>query len=249
MSILETDGLVKEFGELAAVADVSIEVDEGEIRSIIGPNGAGKSTLFNLISGLMAPTAGTVHFDGEDITGLHPHEITSRGIARSFQITDIFGSLTVYENVRLACQAGDDRRNSMWRHADDLDKVNDTADRILDDIGLADLAGGPAKDLAYGDQRKLEIGLAVANDPKLLMLDEPTAGMGQEDTESTIQLVRRLAQERNFTLLLIEHDLEIVMSISDRITVLTGGAVIAEGPPERIREDERVQEAYIGGTV
>jgi branched-chain amino acid transport system ATP-binding protein len=249
VSILETDGVVKEFGELAAVADVSIGVEEEEIRSIIGPNGAGKSTLFNLISGLMAPTAGTVRFDDEDITGLHPHEITARGVARSFQITDIFDSLTVHENVRLACQAGDDSRDSMWRHADDLGAVNDAAERIIDDIGLSERAGESAKDLAYGDQRKLEIGLAVANDPELLMLDEPTAGMGQEDTQGTIQLVRRLAQERNFTLLLIEHDLEIVMSISDRITVLTGGSVIAEGPPKQIREDERVQEAYIGGTV
>ncbi len=249
MSVLETDGLTKQFGQLVAVDDVTLSVEGGEIRSIIGPNGAGKSTFFNLITGLMRPTDGTVTFDGEDITGLKPFEIARRGVARSFQITDVFGGLTAFENVRLAAQVGHDKRDSFFAHADDIEDINEVARRVLDDIGMADRAEQRAADFAYGDRRKLEIGLTIANDPDLLLLDEPTAGMSRQETIDTIRMIRRLAEEREFTLLLIEHDLEVVMNISDRVTVLQDGGVIAEGPPDQVQRDETVREAYIGGAL
>ena len=249
MSILETDRLTKQFGQLVAVDDVTLAVDRGEIRSIIGPNGAGKSTFFNLITGLMLPSDGTVTFDGEEITGLKPFEIARRGVARSFQITDVFGGLTAFENVRLAAQVGHDKRDSFVAHADDIEAVNEVAHRVLEDIELADRADQRAADFAYGDRRKLEIGLTIANDPDLLLLDEPTAGMSREETISAIRMIRRLAEEREFTLMLIEHDLEVVMNISDRVTVLQDGGVIAEGPPDQVQQDEIVREAYIGGAL
>ncbi len=247
--VLETEDLTKRFGQLVAVDRISLEVDPGEIRSVIGPNGAGKSTFFNLITGLLRPDEGTLWFNGEDITGLRPHVIARRGIARSFQITDVFDGLSAFENVRLAAQVGDDRRDSMVRKESDLTEVAATANRVLEDIGLADRADLNAADFAYGDRRKLEIGLAIANDPDLLLLDEPTAGMGREDTINTIRLIQDLAEEHGFTLMLIEHDLEVVMNISDRVTVLQDGQVIAEGPPDAIQADEEVIEAYIGGAL
>jgi branched-chain amino acid transport system ATP-binding protein len=247
--VLETEELTRTFGDLVAVDGVDTSVAPGEFRSVIGPNGAGKSTLFDLITGLIAPTTGTVRFRGEEIAGLAPHEIAREGIARSFQITDVFGGLTAFENLRVAAQVGDDRRDSMWRRADSLEDPGEAADRVLDDIGLTEYTDQPASEFAYGDRRKLEIGLAVANDPELLLLDEPTAGMGREDTLSTIRMIRRLAEEREFTLMLIEHDLEIVMNVSDVVTVLQGGAVIAEGPPGEVREDADVKEAYIGSAL
>jgi branched-chain amino acid transport system ATP-binding protein len=249
VSVLETDGLTKQFGQLVAVDDVTLSVDRGEIRSIIGPNGAGKSTFFNLVTGLMLPTDGTVTFDGEDIIGLKPYEIARRGVARSFQITDVFGGLSAFENVRIAAQVGHDKRDSFFAHADDIDEVNEVAHRVLEDIELADRADQRAADFAYGDRRKLEIGLTIANDPDLLLLDEPTAGMSREETINAIRMIRRLAEEREFTLLLIEHDLEVVMNISDRVTVLQDGGVIAEGPPDQVQQDEVVREAYIGGAL
>jgi len=245
----ETDGLTKQFGQLVAVDDVTLSVDRGEIRSIIGPNGAGKSTFFNLVTGLMLPTDGTVTFDGEDIIGLKPYEIARRGVARSFQITDVFGGLSAFENVRIAAQVGHDKRDSFFAHADDIEEVNEVAHRVLEDIELADRADQRAADFAYGDRRKLEIGLTIANDPDLLLLDEPTAGMSREETINAIRMIRRLAEEREFTLLLIEHDLEVVMNISDRVTVLQEGGVIAEGPPDQVQQDEVVREAYIGGAL
>lgn len=247
--VLETENLTKRFGQLIAVDHITMEVEQGEIRSIIGPNGAGKSTLFNLLTGLMTPNEGTVWFKGEDITGLRPFQITRRGIARSFQITDVFDGLSAFENVRLAAQVGDPRRDSMTRRESDLTEVAATATRVLEDIGLDDRADVNAADFAYGDRRKLEIGLAIANDPDLLLLDEPTAGMGREDTINTIRLIQSLAEDHGFTLMLIEHDLEVVMNISDRVTVLQDGQMIAEGPPEAIQSDEEVIEAYIGGAL
>ncbi|WP_323192182.1 ABC transporter ATP-binding protein [Halostella sp. PRR32] len=247
MTILETENLTKKYGNLVAVDDVELSVSAGEIRSIIGPNGAGKSTLFDLITGMQPPTDGRIRFDGTDITGMASHKIAQRGMSRSFQITDVFGGLTALENIQVAAQVDDSRRSSMLRDADGLSEVHGKAMDVLADIGLDDRAHQRASDFAYGDRRKLEIGLAVANDPKLLLLDEPTAGMGSEDTNSTMQMVQRLAADRDFTVLLIEHDLEIVMNVSDRITVLQDGGVIAEGPPEAIQDDETVQEAYLGG--
>ena len=247
MSILETEDLTRRFGKLVAVDDVNLRVEPGETRSVIGPNGAGKSTLFNLITGLLAPSEGVVRFEGDDVTGLKPFQRVRRGMARSFQITDVFGGLTARENIRIAAQLVDGRRDSMWRRADSLEEPLTKADSILEDVGLAAFAEQRASDFAYGDRRKLEIGLAIANDPDLLLLDEPTAGMGREDTVETIRMIRRLSEEREFTLLLIEHDLEVVMNVSDRITVLQDGGVIAEGSPGEIQDDELVQEAYLGG--
>lgn len=246
--ILETNGLTKRFGSLVANDDISMAVENGATHSVIGPNGAGKSTLFNLITGMLKPSEGTVTFKGTDITGLPPHEVTRHGLARSFQLTDVFEALTVLENIRVAAQFTDPKRSSMWHSANSLDEPLERAYRILNDIGLDDRADQRASDLGYGDLRKLEIGITIATEPDLLMLDEPTAGMGREDTVTTIQLVQRLANERDFTLMLIEHDLEIVMTISDTITVLQGGKVISEGTPEEVSNDEEVQEAYLGGT-
>jgi len=246
-AILETDGLTKRFSSLVANDDIDLAVEAGSTHSVIGPNGAGKSTLFNVITGMLEPTEGTVTFNGEDITGLSPHEVARHGLARSFQITDVFDGLTALENVRVAAQYGDDSRAAMWGSADRLTATEERAYGILEDIGLADRAEQRASEFAYGDRRKLEIGITMATDPDLLMLDEPTAGMGREDTVSTIQLVQRLSEERGFTLMLIEHDLEIVMSISDTITVLQGGRVISEGSPDEVSADEEVQRAYLGG--
>lgn len=245
--LLETEGLTHHFGDLIAIDGVDLRVTPGEFHSVIGPNGAGKSTLFNLITGLFSPTEGLIRFKDEEITGLAPYQTARRGIARSFQITDVFEGLTAFENVRIAAQVGDDHHDSMVRRADSLTDAKEIADRVLNEIGLGAAANQRASEFAYGDRRKLEIGLAVANDPDLLLLDEPTAGMGREETVDTIRMIRQLGDERGFTLMLIEHDLEIVMSVSDTITVLQNGTVIAEGGPEAVREDPDVQEAYIGG--
>jgi len=246
MSLLELSDLTKQFGALAAVDEVSLSVDEGETRSIIGPNGAGKSTLFNIITGLLEPNAGTVIFNGQDITGKPPFKIARLGIARSFQITDVYEGLTTFENVRVAVQAGHDRSITLRSRADSLTEVSEQTNEILDEIGLSEQAEQRVEDLSYGDKRKIEIGLVIANEPDLLLLDEPTAGMSQEETASIVKLIQRLKNRWGFTLLLIEHDLEIVMNISDTISVLHGGRLIANGSPEEIQTNDRVKEAYLG---
>jgi branched-chain amino acid transport system ATP-binding protein len=248
-AVLATDGLTKRFGELTAVDAVDLAVERGEFRSVIGPNGAGKTTLFNCITGAMSPTSGTVRFDGEDITALPPHERVRRGLGRSFQITNVFGGLSVRENVRLAAQsvfaADISAREELLREKDSFDGINDRTADVLDRVGLADRAGELAETLAYGDQRRLEIGIVLATDPELVLLDEPTAGMSTEETAATIDLVTDVLADR--TLLLIEHDIDLVMELSDRITVLARGQVLAEGDPGEIAADEDVREAYLGG--
>lgn len=246
MSLLETDGLTKAFGSLVAVDHVDLAVDAGTVHSVIGPNGAGKSTLFNCITGLYKPTDGTVSFEEQDITGLAPYRIVRRGIARSFQNSDVFGGLSVAENVRIAAQAADEGRDSMLRLSRDLTDVTERATTALADVGLAADADRQASELSHGDRRKLEIALTVVNDPKLLLLDEPAAGMGKQDGLETFETIQRLAADRDITIVMIEHDIEIVMDISDTITVLQNGAVIAEGTPDEIATDERVQRAYLG---
>ncbi len=247
--VLETEGLTKQFGELTAVDGVDLTVERGEFRSVIGPNGAGKTTLFNCVTGAMTPTAGTVRFDGADVTGLPPHERVRRGLGRSFQITNIFGGLTVRENVRLAAQSvvegGLSAREELLRDKESFPAINDRTADVIERIGLADRAGERAETLAYGDQRRLEIGIVLATDPALVMLDEPTAGMSSEETRATIDLVREVLADR--TLVLIEHDIDVVMELSDRITVLTRGKILAEGDPEAIAADEEVRDAYLGG--
>jgi len=244
--MLEVDGLSRHFGALAALNGVSFEVRPGEIFSVIGPNGAGKSTLFNVITGLHPPTAGRVRFRGDDITGLAPEIINRRGVAKTFQITNIFPEISVVENVRVACQsrttvAG--RLASLWRRPD----VDDRVGALLDAFGLSARRDELAENLSHGEQRYLEICLALATEPTLLLLDEPTAGMTPGETRDATALIRASVRERGLTLLLIEHDMSVVMGISDRIAVLHFGKKIAEGPPDVIRTDPGVIDAYLGG--
>ena len=246
MSLLYTEGLTKTFGKLTAVDGVELRVTANEIHSVIGPNGAGKSTLFNLITGLLTPSAGSVHFKDEDITGLPPRQVVRHGISRSFQIADLFEGLTVRENVRIAAQSLHEDQDAVWRHAESLEGPSEVAEAVLEDIGLTELADVRANELSHGDRRKLDIGLAITVDPELFLLDEPTAGMGKEESIETIRMIQHVSEDRGITPVLIEHDLEIVMGISDRITVLNEGAVLANGPPGEIRDDEEVQRAYLG---
>ncbi|WP_121823125.1 ABC transporter ATP-binding protein [Halostella salina] len=246
-ALLRTEAVTKKFGPLTAVDDVSLSVPAGEITSIIGPNGAGKTTLFNLFTGKHEPTDGHIEFRDERIDGEDPHDIVSRGIVRSFQITNFFDDLTALENVRLATQA----RHSGFgvsdfvRHYNSLDGALDDAEAALERIGLGHVADRKASNLSYGQRRHLEIGIALAADPDLLLMDEPTAGMSPEETVETVELIERIAED--ITIVLIEHDMEIVMDISDHIAVMNGGELLAWGPPAEIREDERVQKAYLGG--
>ncbi len=248
MTILETETLTKQFGELVAVDDMDLAVEEGAIHAVIGPNGAGKSTLFNLISGLLRPTEGQIYFKGEDITGLSPDRITRKGIGRSFQIVDVYEGLSVHENVRIATQIHDENHDSMWRRADTLTEPVERAEELLADIGLAELADQRADALSHGDRRRLDIALTMAGEPDLVLLDEPTAGMGKEDSIETIEMIRELIVERDITLVFIEHDVEIVLSTADTITVMHNGATLAEGTPDEIADDERVQRAYLGSS-
>jgi branched-chain amino acid transport system ATP-binding protein len=241
--MLRTDRLTRVFESLVAVNRVDVTVRRGELRSIIGPNGAGKTTFFRLISGEMPPTSGTIWFDGRDITGLPQHRVARLGIAKSYQITNVFPHLTVLENVRVAVQ-GYARSFNFWSRARDLADVKDRALALLKTIGLLDRAGRLAAYLSHGEKRHLEIAIALASDPVLLLLDEPTAGMSPEETDETIVLIQSLAQER--TLVLVEHKMKVVMKISDRITVFHQGQVLAEGAPEEIRANELVQRTYLG---
>jgi branched-chain amino acid transport system ATP-binding protein len=249
MAILETHDLTKRFDELVAVDGVNLAVEAGEFRSVIGPNGAGKTTLFNTITGALRASEGEVVFDGEDVTAFPSYERVRRGIGRSFQITNVFGGLTALENVRLAAQSIPSREMStgsqLFRDKNRFEDVTAHAERVLDDVGLADRAETKASTLAYGDQRRLEIGLVLATDPEVVLLDEPTAGMGVEETEATMDLVDDVLAEQ--TLLLIEHDIDLVMDVSDKITVLNRGTVVTTGTPEAVASDEEVQAAYLGG--
>jgi branched-chain amino acid transport system ATP-binding protein len=244
--LLRTERLTRSFGSLMAVDRVDFAVRPGELRSVIGPNGAGKTTLFRLISGEMAPTAGRIWFDGRDITGLPQHLVSRLGIAKSYQITNIFPHLTVLENVRVAVQ-GHVRAFTFWSRADRLTEVRDRAHAILRSIGLADKAGLLAAHLSHGEKRHLEIGIALAAEPALLLLDEPTAGMSPEETDATINFIHEIARGR--TVILVEHKMKVVMKISDRITVLHQGQVLAEGTPDEIRANERVQQTYLGAST
>ena len=240
--ILRTDGLTVRFGGLTALNRVSIAVAPGEVRAVIGPNGAGKSTLFNCLTGVLRPTAGRIILDGDDVTGLPPHAISHKGIARSYQITNILPGATVLENVRIAAQS---RRHgwNLWRHHLAYADVVDGARRVLAAVGLDDKAEEQAANLSHGEQRNLEIGIALATEPRVLCLDEPTAGMSAAETRATVELVRRIAAD--YTILIVEHDMEVVMGLARTITVLHYGEVLAEGTPAEIQANARVQEVYL----
>lgn len=230
------------FGGLTALNNVSIAVPSGQIRAIIGPNGAGKSTFFNCLTGVLVPTGGRILFDGEDITGLPPHRISQKAIARSYQITNILPGATVLENVRIAVQS----RHHSWsllRHHRSFRDVIERARAVLASVSLADKQEELASNLSHGEQRNLEIGIALATEPKLLCLDEPTAGMSVTETHATVELIRRIAAD--LTILIVEHDMEVVMGLAHTITVLHYGEVLAEGTPTAIQANPRVQEVYL----
>jgi branched-chain amino acid transport system ATP-binding protein len=240
--LLRTEALTMRFGGLAALNRVSLAVPRGEIRAVIGPNGAGKSTFFNCITGVLTPTSGRIVFDGEEITGLPPHRISQKAIARSYQITNILPGATVLENVRIAAQS----RHHSWsllRHHRSYDDLIERARAGLAAVGLADKEAELAANLSHGEQRNLEIGIALATDPKLLCLDEPTAGMSVTETHATVELIRRISAE--LTILIVEHDMEVVMGLAHTITVLHYGEVLAEGSPADIQANARVQEVYL----
>lgn len=242
-TIIETRGVGKRFGGFTALRNVSLKVRRGGLTSIIGPNGAGKSTCFNLLSGAFAPSEGRIVFDGQDITGRRPHEFAHLGIAKSFQITNLFPNLGVLENVRIALQAHVSRYG-LWRPRASLQGLADEAAALLQTVGLADRRHRLARELAHGQQRALEIAVALAARPRLLLLDEPTAGMSPEETVVMMKLIQRLAAERS--VVLVEHKMKMVMGISDRIVVLHHGELLAEGTPDEVRADETVKAVYLG---
>ena len=241
-SVLKTELLTVNFGGLTALSQVNFDVRRDEVRAIIGPNGAGKSTFFNCLTGVLRPTAGRILFNGEDITGLPPNLISQKGIARSYQITNILPNASTLENVRIAVQS---RRHAwnMVKHHSDFADINAKAEAALDSVGLLGKADELAANLSHGQQRNLEIGIALATEPSLLCLDEPTAGMSAAETHDTMQLVRSIA--KNLTILIVEHDMQVVMELADRITVLHYGEILAEGTPDEIQKNPRVLEVYL----
>ncbi len=244
--LLEAKNLRKEFGGLVAVDNVSIQIREKTLHSIIGPNGAGKTTLFNLLSGMMRPTAGQVFFEGREITNLPPHRIAHLGIGRSFQITNIFPSLTVLENIRLSAQALGKDNFRILKHAFDLPAYIDKALEVARRVGLQGRENDLARNLPHGDKRKLELGIMLAGDPRLLLLDEPTAGMSSEQVPMLLEIIHAIMADGDKTIVLVEHRMDMVMSISDRITVMHQGQLLAEGSPHEIASNQMVQSAYLG---
>jgi branched-chain amino acid transport system ATP-binding protein len=241
-AILSTEDLTVRFGGLTALNNVNFELAPGEIRAVIGPNGAGKSTFFNCLTGVLRPASGHVRFNGEDITGLSPDRISRKGIARSYQITNVLPNATALENVRIAAQS---RRHSwsLLTHHRSYGDIIEKAEMVLYQVGLREKQNELAANLSHGDQRNLEIGIALATEPQLLCLDEPTAGMSAGETRDTVELVRRIAKD--LTILIVEHDMQVVMELAQRITVLNYGSILAEGTPSQIQEDPKVLEVYL----
>ena len=246
MSVLEVRAACKQFGKLVAVDGVSLTVGTGELRAVIGPNGAGKTTFFNLISGFFPPTSGTIHFQGKDITHMPEHDRVQLGMARTFQVTEIFPELTVGENLRVAVEVAAGHRLKPRMSKADRASVSGRIEELLDLGGLAGKGDRLVGELSHGDQRATEIMMSVALRPQLLLLDEPTAGMGDQETYHMTKLIRSLHKDSKLTIMLVEHDMRVIFHLADRIMVLAEGAVLAEGTPDEIAKDERVQAAYLG---
>ena len=246
-TIIETQNLTKYFGALAAVDDVSIKIEAGTLHAIIGPNGAGKTTFFNLLSGNLKPTSGKVFYKGMDLTGKPIHRMIHLGIGRSFQITNIFPNLTVHENIRLASQAMEDSNFRFLMDTAKMDRCEERTAEVIERVGLKSQSLLPARALSHGDQRKLELGMILAPDPEVLLLDEPTAGMATEQVPELITLIQEVQQSGKKTVILVEHNMNVVMSVSDKITVMHQGKVLAEGTPAEIAANHEVQTAYLGG--
>jgi len=242
--ILETRGLTKEFRGFTAVDDVNLQVQEGHIHALIGPNGAGKTTVFNLLTKFLPPTRGEILYRGKPITGMKANEIARLGLVRSFQISAVFGHMTAMENVRVALQRPMGTSFHFWKSERTLDHLNDRAIELLDEVGLREYADVLTVEMPYGRKRALEVATTLAMDPTLMLLDEPTQGMGAEDVDRIVELIRRVARGR--TVLMVEHNLSVVSRLCDRITVLARGAVLAEGDYATVSADPRVKEAYMG---
>ncbi len=246
MNILETKGLYHDFKGLAVLFDVNLQVKQGERHAIIGPNGAGKTTLFNVITGTYHPSRGDVFFKGNNVTGSRPHEMARLGMGRSFQITSTFNRLTTFQNIRLALLSKKGIRFNFFRKVDKMGDLTRETDEVLKRINLQGERNFPASVLSYGKHRALEISLALATDPDLIMLDEPTAGMSRDETHTAVELIRRLTEGK--TVVIIEHDMDVVFSLADRITVLHYGQILATGEPMAIRNNQAVKDAYLGET-
>ena len=249
MGILEVRGVTRSFGGLRALQDVAFSVEKGEIRAVIGPNGAGKSTLFNVMTGLLAPDSGEVLFDGERISGVPPHRVIRKGIGRSFQITNIFQRMSVFENVQVALFANHGKSRNPFGLARRYPTIAAEALAILSQVGLAEKHEMSASILSHGDQKRLEIAISLASRPRLLMLDEPTAGMSRFESRETVALLQRISREQGLTLIFTEHDMDIVFAISEKIMVLQQGAVIADGTPAEIKANPEVRKAYLGEEI
>jgi len=246
-ALLQVDNLSKRYGALVAVDNVSMQVGEGEVRAVIGPNGAGKTTLFHLITGVVPPSTGSVRFAGSDITRLPPHAICQRGLSRTFQLTSLFPQMSARENAMLAAQARHPKRWMPFGGASVFAQARATGEAALAQLGLSRIADRPAGLLSHGDQRLLEVAMAMAQEPKVLLLDEPTQGLSVEETAEAVETLAQFLAKARLTVLLVEHDMEVVFRLAHRITVLHRGAVIADGPPAIVKANARVQEAYLGG--
>ncbi len=249
MSLLSVENVTKRFGSLIAVNGVSLKVEPGELRAVIGPNGAGKTTFFNLISGFLTPTSGHIIFDGEDVTRLLPARRVWRGMARTFQITEVFPELTVFENLQIAVEAAAGFRLRIRLSQAETKEVRARTEELLEMSGLSGKAHRLVGELSHGDQRAAEIMMALALKPRLLLLDEPTAGMGDQETFDITQLIRKLHHDQKLSMVLIEHDMRVILHLADRIMVLAEGNMLADGTPKEVTANEAVQAAYLGSAA
>jgi len=242
--ILELQGIYKDFDGLEVLFGINLGIQQKERHAVIGPNGAGKSTIFNIITGKYLPSRGKIFFKGQEVTGTSPYRLNRQGLARSFQITNIFRTMTVFQNVRNAILSKNKIRYNLFSRLDRMKDINEQTEKVLEQIGLLDRKDLVAGLLSYGQQRALEIGLTIATEPELILLDEPTAGMSSEETREAVKLIGRVTQGK--TLVIVEHDMEVVFSLADRITVIYYGEVLASGPPDEIRQNQKVKDAYLG---